>query len=71
MLTNVCFVPKTDIHVYSSPIASNKSAGTFAGILKIEKNQISLRQGLQATIRFPPPMIQSIICVLFERIDIS
>jgi hypothetical protein len=23
--------------VYSSPIASNKSAGTFVGILKIEK----------------------------------
>jgi hypothetical protein len=31
------FVPKADIHVHSSPIASNKSAGTFAGILKIEK----------------------------------
>jgi len=34
---NVCFVPKADGRVYSNPIASNKSAGTFVGILKIEK----------------------------------
>jgi len=34
---NVCFVPEADSCVYSNPIASNKSAGTFAGILKIEK----------------------------------
>jgi len=34
---SVCFVPKADSRVYSSPIASNKSAGTFAGTLKIEK----------------------------------
>jgi len=34
---SVCFVPKADSCVYSSPIASNKSAGTFAGTLKIEK----------------------------------
>ncbi len=31
------FVPKAESRVYSSPIASNKSAGTFAGTLKIEK----------------------------------
>jgi len=37
MFLNVCFVPKAESRVYSSPIASNKSAGTFAGILKIEK----------------------------------
>ena len=34
---NVCFVPKAESRVYSSPIAFNKSAGTFVGILKIEK----------------------------------
>jgi len=28
---------KMDVRVYSGPIASNISAGTFAGILKIEK----------------------------------
>jgi hypothetical protein len=36
-MVDVCFVPKAVSRVYSSPIASNKSAGTFAGILKIEK----------------------------------
>jgi hypothetical protein len=35
--TNVRFVPKVDSHVYSSPVASNKFNGIFAGILKIEK----------------------------------
>jgi hypothetical protein len=34
---NVRFVPKADSSVYSSPVASNTSAGIFAGILKIEK----------------------------------
>jgi len=33
----VYFVPKADGRVYSNPIASNKSAGTFVGILKIEE----------------------------------
>jgi hypothetical protein len=33
----VQFVPKAVSRVHSNPIASNKSAGTFAGILKIEK----------------------------------
>jgi hypothetical protein len=37
MILNVCFVPKAESRVFSSPIASNKSAGTFAGTLKIEK----------------------------------
>jgi len=34
---NVCFVPKADSRILSNPIASNKSAGTFVGTLKIEK----------------------------------
>jgi len=34
---NVRFMPKAESRVYSNPIASNKSAGTFAGMLKIEK----------------------------------
>ena len=30
-------MPKVDIDVYNSPVASNEFNGTFAGILKIEK----------------------------------
>jgi hypothetical protein len=50
-------VPKPDIHVNSSPIASNEFNGIFVGILKLEKLQNSLWQGMQATVRFPPPTL--------------
>ncbi len=45
MFLNVCFVPKAESRVYSSPIASNKSAGTFASILKIEKSRSACGKG--------------------------
>lgn len=43
----------------------DKSAGTFAGILKIEKNQNSLWQGFPDTIRFPPPELRSAFFLIF------
>jgi len=61
------FYAKTDGFVYCNPIASNVFAGTFVGTLKIEKTYISLRQGLQATIRFPPP----ISVYFWRKVDIN
>jgi len=37
MIYRGTLLPKADSRVHSNPIASNKSAGTFVGILKIEK----------------------------------